>query len=113
MQVCLGNLLEFSDYYYSHLKYEVNPSCRDSTTRDSIDQLETIVCQEWHFDFEGVFAKAFTIQGFPNFYYVDQKVVDEYHLGLENLIQIYNGRKKSFFGNSAQIDVNWFGFTGS
>jgi len=89
MFLCLGNLLEFSNYQYSHKKYSVNPVSRDSSSLDRLDELDVSLRKEWQFDFEWVFAVASMGQGDLKFWYVNGLVVDEKHLHLEDLVQKY------------------------
>jgi len=100
-------LLDFSNYSYSHLKYLVNPSCRDSVSGDSLSELELTICNEWSFNFVECFARAFDKGGNVSFYYINKNVVDECHLKLESLVKIYNGKKKSLCENSTLIKADY------
>jgi len=82
-------MLEFFNYSYKHVKYQVSPSKRDSTKYDPISELDIYPIKKWNYGCEETFAKAKIEDGKLVFIEVNKKVVDEKHLTLESLISSF------------------------
>ncbi|MBS3087678.1 hypothetical protein J4226_03715 [Candidatus Pacearchaeota archaeon] len=89
-----STLIIFSNYLYSHEKFQTYPANRGSTPNDDYSELELELDKEWSYNFKGIFAKAMEYSGTLMFFELNKKIVDGKHLTIENLIIKYKMRTR-------------------
>ena len=103
---CQRDLLDFSNYSYSHKKYLVNPSCRNSSAKDKLSELELSLDKGGTFDFRGIFARAVFQKNFLDFFYINDDVVDGHHLGVRNLVRLWREEEGPYLESHILMSAN-------